>query len=446
MHCFRDAESTACTVSQESSAHRMTVSTSVSLRTAHPTRAAYAAARSLVTWAIVGVAALPPVAGAQQALTADESLNIAKDTARHFGDAPTDPGLRAQELSRRLAPVAVDAAMRKVADWELARAQPDFERVWTWSVLYTGFLAAADTLHEPRYTAAMVQMGDKFHWQLASALPNADAQSVAQTYLELYLQKRDPARLQPTQAALDALLAAPLQASPAGQAAIPWWWCDALFMAPPVWARLYAATQQPQYLQYLETQWWQTSKLLYSPQYHLYYRDQTFLHQAGPDGKPIFWSRGNGWVMGGIVRTLEYLPPRDPARKLLVQQLQQMAAAVTPLQDPATGLWHASLLDSADYPLPETSGSALIIYALAWGVNHHQLARRTYLPVIAKAWSGLVGQVYADGRLGGIQQTGAAPAHYLPSSSYNYGVGAFLLAGSQVAQLPANTYAARVTH
>ena len=32
----------------------------------------------------------------------------------------------------------------------------------------------------------------------------------------------------------------------------------------------------------------------------------------------------------------------------------------------------------------------------------------------------------------------AEPAHYLPSSSYNYGVGAFLLAGAQVAEMSAH--------
>jgi unsaturated rhamnogalacturonyl hydrolase len=74
-------------------------------------------------------------------------------------------------------------------------------------------------------------------------------------------------------------------------------------------------------------------------------------------------------------------------------------------------------------------------FAMAWGVNHGVLDRAVYTPVIAKAWSGLVGQIYADGRLGCIQQTGSAPAHYLPSSSYTYGVGGFLLAGSEVARL-----------
>lgn len=115
-----------------------------------------------------------------------------------------------------------------------------------------------------------------------------------------------------------------------------------------------------------------------------------------------------------------------------------MAGAVAALQDPKGGLWHSDMLDPEDYPQPEVSGSALMTFALAWGVTHHILDRATYMPVIAKAWRGLVGQIYADGRLGNIQQIGAAAAHYAPSSSYNYGVGAFLLAGAQVVDLRAD--------
>ncbi len=243
----------------------------------------------------------------------------------------------------------------------------------------------------------------------------------------------------PTQAALDDLLAGGKATIPANQAQIPWWWCDALFMAPPVWTRMYAATRDAKYLAYVDQHWWETSNLLYDPQRHLYFRDITFLHAADSHGNPIFWSRGNGWVMGGIARTLDYLPPKYPGGAKYEAQLREMAAAVTALQDPQTGLWHASLLNSSDFPLPETSGSALITFALAWGVNHGVLDRAVCTPVIAKAWAGLVGQIYADGRLGGIQQTGAAPAHYLPSSSYTYGVGGFLLAGAEVDKLSRHT-------
>jgi len=368
---------------------------------------------------------------AQQSLTPQEIADIQKDTARHFGDAPEDPGPRAR-LSGAARPQAVETAVRKVADWQLVQGQPYFDRIWTWSVLYTGFMAASTTLHDPRYSHAMEAMGEKFHWELTSERPDADGQSVGQTYLELYLQQHKPAMKAPTQAALDNLLSGATAAIPANQAQIPWWWCDALFMAPPVWARLDAATGDKKYFAYLDQHWWETSKLLYDRQRHLYFRDITFLHTMDSHGNPIFWSRGNGWVMGGIARTLDYLSAKDPGREKYEAQLREMAAAVAVLQDAETGLWHASLLNAADFPLPETSGSALITFALAWGVNHGVLERSVYTPIIEKAWAGLVHQIYANGRLGGIQQTGAAPAHYLPSSSFTYGVGGFLLAGAEV--------------
>jgi rhamnogalacturonyl hydrolase YesR len=185
----------------------------------------------------------------------------------------------------------------------------------------------------------------------------------------------------------------------------------------------------------VDKHWRETSDLLYDAQRHLYYRDVTFLHAQDARGNPVFWSRGNGWVMGGIARTLEFMPRDRPGRGWYETQLREMAAAVAAVQDPQTGLWHSDLLDAADYPQPETSGSALIAFALAWGVNNGVLDRATYQPVIAKAWRGLVAQIYADGRLGNIQQTGAAPGHYLPASSYTYGVGGFLLAGAQVEEL-----------
>lgn len=389
----------------------------------------------LALCAAIAFALASPCVLPAQDISPSERAGIEKDIARHFGDAPADPGPKATHLSAALTPKAVSRAMRKVGDWELARAQPYFDRIWTSSALYAGFMAAADALPEPRYRDAMHAMGTTFHWQLRSEVPNADDQSIGQTYVEFYLRNRDSQEIQPTQAALDRLLQGATAKIPANQAQIPWWWCDALFMAPPVWSRVYAATHDEKYLDYLDKHWWETSKLLYDPQRHLYYRDVTFLHAKGPDGQPVFWSRGNGWVMAGIARTLDYLPADHASRLHYENQLREMASAVAKLQDPKTGLWHSNMLDPADYPQPETSGSALITFALAWGIDHGILPRQQYQPVVSKAWRGLLGEIYADGRLGDIQQTGSAPAHYLPSSSYDYGVGAFLLAGSEVMHL-----------
>jgi unsaturated rhamnogalacturonyl hydrolase len=369
-----------------------------------------------------------------QTISPQEQKGIDQDIAQHDGDAPAHPGPHAH-LSGKMRPRAIRAAMRKVADWELARAQPYFRRTWTWATLYDGFMAASPALHDPKYRDAMEAMSEKFDWQLRSAVPIADDQAVAQTYLQLDLLHPSPEKIAGTHAAFDQLLAGWNAPIPQNQAQIPWWWCDALFMAPPAWSRMYAVMHQPKYLAYIDQHWWQTSALLYDPAHHLYFRDQTWLHKTDPRGRPVFWSRGNGWVMAGLARTLEYMPPKEPDLARYQTQLRQMAEAIVPLQDAKSGLWHSDLLDAQDYPQPETSGSALITFALAWGVNHGLLSRAQYQPVIAKAWRGLVQQIYADGRLGNIQQTGAGPAHYLPGSSYDYGVGAFLLAGAQVEQL-----------
>jgi rhamnogalacturonyl hydrolase YesR len=205
-------------------------------------------------------------------------------------------------------------------------------------------------------------------------------------------------------------------------------------MAPPLWVRMTKATGDRKYLDYMKAQYARTSALLWDDNEHLYSRDATYLDKREPNGKKMFWSRGNGWVMAGLVRVLEVLPASDPSRTTYVTQFMEMAARVAGLQG-KDGLWRAGLLDPDYYGLPENSGSAFFTYALAWGVNEGILDSKTYRPVIEKAWKGLLSHVYADGRLGCIQQTGADPQFYKPTASYNYGIGAFLLAGSEVDRL-----------
>src|SRR6201999_1318959 len=109
-----------------------------------------------------------------------------------------------------------------------------FDRIWTWSVLYSGMMAASKATGDPRYQQALLAMAGRSDWQLRSHLPNADDQSIGQTYLDFYLLQHGPQQLQPTRSALDSVL--PLATLTPTDDRIPWWWCDALFMAPPVWA------------------------------------------------------------------------------------------------------------------------------------------------------------------------------------------------------------------
>lgn len=376
-------------------------------------------------------------------ISAQLQSEIDDDIARHLGDVPVNPGPKAN-LSGEVKPAAVQAAMRKVADWELARSQAFFTQNWTWSILYTGFMASARELQDSRYSQAMEQMADKFQWQLGAedpvgrGWPDNNDQALGQTYLELYSLAPAAKKIEPTRKALDTALQTVYPPAPPDQSPITWSWCDTLFMGPPTWSHMAAITHQTRYLDYLDKRWRETSGALYDTHYHLFYRDKSFMGLKNPAGQPVFWSRGNGWVMGGLARTLEYMPSDYPDRGRYVQQIQEMAAEMASLQDPQSGLWHSDLLDAVDYPQPEVSGSSLILLGLAWGVNHGVLDRDVYTPVVERAWRGLVEQIYADGRLGNVQQTGGSPEHYMPASSYNFGVGAFLLAGEQVAHLAQN--------
>jgi rhamnogalacturonyl hydrolase YesR len=174
--------------------------------------------------------------------------------------------------------------------------------------------------------------------------------------------------------------------------------------------------------------------LLWDPQEHLFFRDSSYFNQREKNGRKVFWSRGNGWVMGGLVRILDEMPLKDPRRPFYEVKLREMAAAIASIQG-EDGLWRPGLLNAADYPNPEISGSSFLVYAIAWGIDHQVMDKAKYLPVVERGWRGVVKHIYADGRLDDIQPVGAAPGAYTPSSSYVFGTGAFLLAGSEVEQL-----------
>ena len=345
------------------------------------------------------------------------------------GDAVADPGPLASDLATDLRQPSIKVAMRKVADWQVARIQGKSSQDWTFGALYAGLIAASKTLKDPRYAQVVEQAGAAFHWELGPRETHADDQAIGQSYLALYRRTRDHRYIAPMQAQFDRVLTIPDDPSKP-----VWWWCDALFMAPRVWAGLAQATGESRYLDYMNREWWITTRLLYDPEEHLYSRDATFLDRHEANGRKLFWSRGNGWVMGGIVRVLEVIPRNYPSRARYVELLHEMADKLASIQSD-DGLWRPGLLDANAYPYAEASGSAFFTYALAWGINHGILDRKRFTPVVTRAWQGLLSHIYMDGRLGSIQPIGAAPDAFQPSSSYVYGVGAFLLAGSELAQL-----------
>jgi unsaturated rhamnogalacturonyl hydrolase len=216
-----------------------------------------------------------------------------------------------------------------------------------------------------------------------------------------------------------------------------WAWCDALYMAPAALANLSEVTHDKKYLDEACKLWWKTSGYLYDKDEHLFFRDSRYFAQKEKNGKKVFWSRGNGWVMGGLVNVLSKMPQNYPDRERFVAEFKQMAQKIATLQQ-SDGTWHASLLDPGSYPSKETSGTGLFCYALAWGVNQKILSYNDYYPVIDKAWKALTSSVHADGKLGFVQPIGASPDKVTADDTEVYGVGAFLLAGGQMLILEKN--------
>jgi rhamnogalacturonyl hydrolase YesR len=221
-----------------------------------------------------------------------------------------------------------------------------------------------------------------------------------------------------------------------------WWWCDALFMAPAAYIKLGVSLKDNKYLELNDKLFKECYDLLYDKEFDLYARDIKYkwnepeikvIKEA--NGQKIFWSRGNGWVMGGLVRVLKELPKEWPTYNFYLENYKAMAEKIVTLQQ-HDGLWRASLLDPASYPGGEASGSGFYAYAIAWGINNGILDKEKFLPAVEKAWIGLNGLIQPDGHVGWCQPIGADPKKNFTAESWEvYGTGAFLLAGSEVIKL-----------
>jgi rhamnogalacturonyl hydrolase YesR len=214
-----------------------------------------------------------------------------------------------------------------------------------------------------------------------------------------------------------------------------WWsWCDALYMAPPSLYHFANITGEEKYRQYAFDHWKLSTEFLYSEKDSLFYRDDRYFDAVSENGFSVFWSRGNGWVIGGLARILTYLPANHPQREYYTGLFREMAAKILSLQQP-DGLWTVSLLDPEYLPKGEASGSGFFGYALAWGVNNGLLEPAIYEPAVRMAWASLSSYVNDAGRLGNVQQIAGDPFPFYEHQWHVYASGAYLLFGREILEL-----------
>lgn len=338
---------------------------------------------------------------------------------------------------------------RQVADWQLSHMDSfDYTRAhlaktvdpkgWIQGALFVGLSAFAERTGDSRYAQAVRAHGVSQNWGLGRRPLHADDHVIGQSWLWVYSKDHDPAQIAALRARFDAILAAPpqqadltfIEGTEDQPCQLRWCWSDALFMGPAGWTGLSQATGDPRYAAYGDTEFWAATDWLFDEKEHLYYRDSRYFDRRDDKGRKIFWSRGNGWVYAGVVDILKTLPADYPSRPRYEALFRKMSARLITLQK-ADGYWAPSLLAPEHAP-PETSGTGFFVYGLAYGVNHGLLKGPEYKAAVAKGWTALAGAVQSDGKLGWVQQVGYAPDEVRADDTQLYGVGAFLLAASEV--------------
>ncbi len=310
---------------------------------------------------------------------------------------------------------------------------------WVAATFYVGASRLARVSDDRRTLRFLSAVADHYNYSVRGArsgktMLNADDIAIGDLYEELYARRGQEGVLMPLRQRLDWQV--PYLARAEDTPALVWWWADALYMAPPVFARMTAITGDPKYLNAADKEWRRTAARLWVEDEKLFLRDERFKDEnhRDADGDRIYWSRANGWVMGGLVRWLGSVPADLAGRGFYVDLFQKMAGRIAGLQQ-EDGLWRASLLDPEAYPEAETSGSVFYVYALAWGINHGLLDRDIYLPHVLKGWAGLNRHVLANGLVGAAQRTGDQPVSTDPEDVGLYASGTYILAGLEVASL-----------
>ena len=337
----------------------------------------------------------------------------------------------------------IKSIMKRVADWQIANPATGAEHDdlnWTYAALYMGMIDWAELTEkedgDSQYYNWLLKIGRRNAWQMGKYMYHADFIAVGQVFLEMYQKYNDRNMMLPTLARTEFVInhpsASTLELDYRNMASLERWsWCDALFMAPPVYAKMYMLTNDWKYIEFMNREYKATYDYLFDKEEELFYRDHRYFKQKEANGKKVFWGRGNGWVLGGLCEILQTLPRNNMHRQFYQDLFITLSNRIVQLQG-KDGYWHASLLDPDSYPSPETSATGFIVYALAYGVNEGLLDKTVMMPAIEKGWKALVKAVEKDGKLGYVQPIGADPKKVTREMTEVYGAGAFLLAGNQI--------------
>lgn len=374
------------------------------------------------------------------------------------------PGTKPMTYSAALNEEDIAAVANQVANWQLAqfdirsnKMRPE-ERAsaipqgWIYATQNIGLLRWGETRNDQQYIQAVRNISAINEWRVGPRFYHADDHAMGAVYMDLYERYKKEYMIEDLKNVFDWVMANPsdrtleFEGHPKETMLTAhrkftdpwcterWCWADAIFMSPPVWAQLSQLTGNPAYLEFMDKEFWATTDYLFNKEEKLYLRDSRYFSRKDANGNLIYWGRGNGWVLAGLARTIPHLPEDFEKKSNYLELFKGMSEHIRAAQN-SDGSWPSSLLDTSVEPVPESSGTGLLAFGLAWGVNNGVLDRDVYAPVIEKAWQSLVRSVDEDGRLGWVQQVAFAPGSATDKDTELYGTGALLLAASEIIKM-----------
>ena len=312
---------------------------------------------------------------------------------------------------------------------------------WIQGALYIGATRWAETTKDKDIQSKVIEMGIANDYELGRRPIHADDHAIGQAYLWDYTQTGNKKTYAKIQAQYDAILANKPTGSLEfikdkrhgfeGTCQDRWCWADALFMAPRTWLKLSNATGDPRYFEYADAEYWATTDYLFSDEHGLFFRDSRYFTRKSDNGAPVFWSRGNGWVFAAIPLIVDDLPEGHPSTDRYLALYRKMASSLVKLQKP-DGFWPSSMHDANKVKTPEVSGTAFIAFGLAWGVNNGILTDQETVNAVEKGWKAIASTVDTEGKVHWVQQVGKSPDPVQEDDTQLYGVGAVLLAASEM--------------
>lgn len=374
------------------------------------------------------------------------------------------PAVNTGDFSDTLTQTEISKVASAVADWQLAqfdirsnKMRPEMRpsgipNGWMYATLHVGLWHWAQASDSDLYRQTVMNLSQLNDYQLGPRVYHADDHAVGDVYLSIYNRYKGEHRIANTIAHFDQIIANPSQVGfefinsdkethrfPLRNFTDPrctsrWCWADAVFMSPPVMAHLSKTTGDDKYLTFMDKEFWAMTDYLFDEEYNLYLRDSRYFDRKDDQGRRLFWGRGNGWVLAGLARTIDYLPADFANRQAYIDLFMVLSKALLNYQLD-DGSWPSSLLEKNADNHSETSATALLAYGLAWGINNGHLTGPEYRSSVDKAWSSIVGNIHPNGKVGYVQQVAYAPGSAQQQDTQLYGSGAVMLAAAEIFQL-----------